>query len=251
MGVTIHPITLGVDHCYLIRGEKIIMIDGGAPKQGKRFMKAIERLSIKPEEIKLIVLTHGHWDHIGSAKEIKDLTGAKLALHRQEKDWLEKSLKPLPPGVTAWGNLFVKTMAIFMPLVHIPATDVDIALGDGEFPLFEYGIPGRIVHTPGHSMGSVSVLLETGDAFVGDSAMRMFPLRLTPGLPILAEDMRKLKESWKLLMEMGAKTIYPAHGKPFSVDFIREALLCRDANNRERPPNAPFAADIPQKKRWL
>ncbi len=44
MGVTIHPITLGVDHCYLIRGEKIIMIDGGAPKQGKRFMKAIERL---------------------------------------------------------------------------------------------------------------------------------------------------------------------------------------------------------------
>ena len=165
MRVGIHPITLGVDHCYIIQGERVIMIDGGAPKQAKGFTKAIERLSVKPDDIKLIVLTHGHWDHIGSAKEIKEITGAKLALHRQEKDWLEKSLKPMPPGVTVWGRIFVKIMALFMPLVHIPATDVDIVLEDGEFlSLFEYGIPGKIVHTPGHSMGSVSVLLETGDA---------------------------------------------------------------------------------------
>lgn len=224
MRVGIHPITLGVDHCYIIQGERVIMIDGGAPKQAKCFTKAIERLSVKPDDIKLIVLTHGHWDHIGSAKEIKEITGAKLALHRQEKDWLEKSLKPMPPGVTVWGRIFVKIMALFMPLVHIPATDVDIVLEYGEFPLFEYGIPGKIVHTPGHSMGSVSVLLETGDAFVGDLAMNMFSLRLSPGLPILAEDMRKVRESWKLLVDAGAETIYPAHGKPFSVDLIRRAL---------------------------
>jgi hydroxyacylglutathione hydrolase len=225
MNASIHPIKLGINHCYIIHGEKIIMIDGGAPKQVKSFMKAVERLSIKPEDIKLIVLTHGHWDHIGSAKEIKDLTGAKLALHEQEKDWLEKSLKPLPPGVTAWGKIFVKIMAIFMPLVHFPSTDVDIVLGDGEFPLSEYGIPGKIVHTPGHSMGSVSVLLDTGDAFVGDLAMSEFPLRFSPGLPIVAEDMQKVRESWKVLMDGGAETIYPAHGKPFSVDIIRRALL--------------------------
>ena len=106
-----------------------------------------------------------------------------------------------------------------------PATDVDIVLGDGEFPLFEHGIPGKIVHTPGHSMGSVSGLLETGEAFVGDLAMNMFPLRFGPGLPILAEDMQKVRQSWKLLMGAGAKTIYPAHGEPFSVDVIRRALL--------------------------
>jgi glyoxylase-like metal-dependent hydrolase (beta-lactamase superfamily II) len=135
-------------------------------------------LSIKPEEIKLIVLTHGHWDHIGSARKIKDLTGAKIALHQQEKECLEKSLKPLPPGVTAWGKVFVKIMKAFMPLVHIPATHVDILLGDGEFPLGEYGIPGKIVYTPGHFMGSVSILLETGDAFVGDLAMSKFPYEL-------------------------------------------------------------------------
>jgi len=155
---TIYPITLGVDQCYIIRGEKTIMIDAGSPKQAKSFRKAVERLSIKPEDIKLIVLTHGHWDHIGTAKEIKDLTGGKLALHQKEKDWLEKSLKPLPPGVTAWGKTFGKILALFMPLIHISATDVDIVLGDGEFPLSEYGIPGKILYTPGHSMGSVSIV---------------------------------------------------------------------------------------------
>jgi len=225
MSVSIHTIPMGIDHIHIIRGEKTIMIDGGDPSQAKRFAKALEKLSIKPEDIKLIVLTHGHWDHIGSAKEIKDLTGAKIALHQEEKDWLEKSLTPLPPGVTVWGKILVKIMKMFMPSVHIPATKVDIILGDGELPLAEYGIPGKIIHTPGHSKGSVSVLLETGDAFVGDLAMSGFPLRFSPGLPVLAEDMKKVRESWKLLMDAGAKTIYPAHGKSFSVDVIRKALL--------------------------
>ena len=224
MSVSIHPVTLGFDHCYVIQGEGVIMIDGGAPKQAKGFMDAIERLSIKPEDIQLIVITHGHWDHIGSAKDIKEITGAKIAMHRREKDWLEKSLKPLPPGVTTWGRILIGTMAMLMPLVHIPATDVDVVLGDEELSLAEYGIPGRVIHTPGHSMGSVSVLLETGDAFVGDLAMNKFPLRFSPGLPIFAEDMQKVRESWKLLLDQGAATIYPAHGKPFSAEIIRKAL---------------------------
>jgi glyoxylase-like metal-dependent hydrolase (beta-lactamase superfamily II) len=225
MSVTIHPILLGFDHCYIVQGQKAIMIDGGSPKQVKGFRSALERLSLKPEDIQLIVLTHGHWDHIGTAKEIKDITGAKLALHRHEKDWLEKSLTPLPPGVTTWGRLFVKIMALFMPWVHIPATSVDIVLGDEEFSLTEYGIPGKIMYTPGHSKGSVSVLLETGEAFVGDLAMSEFPLRLSPGLPILAEDLQTVRASWKLLLAAGAEMVYPAHGKPFSADILRKALL--------------------------
>ena len=216
--------TLGVDQCYIISGERTIMIDSGSPKQAKSFLKAVERLPIKPEDIKLIVLTHGHWDHIASAKGIKDLMGAKLALHQKEKDWLEKSLKPILPGVTAWGKMFGKILALFMPLVHIPATDEDIVLGDGEFPLSEYGIAGKILYTPGRSMGSVSILLDMGDAFVGDLAMSGFPLRFSPGLPILAENMQKVRESWKLLMGRGTETIYPAHGKSFSIDIIRKAF---------------------------
>ena len=224
MSVGIYPITLGFDHCYIIRDKGAIMIDGGAPKKLKEFTKAIEEISIKPEDIKLMIMTHGHWDHIGSAKEIKEFTGAKIAMHEQEKEWLEKGLKPLPPGVTLWGSIFKGIMAMFMPLVKIPTTDVDLVLGDEGLSLDEYGIPGKVIYTPGHSPGSVSVLLDTGDAFVGDMAMNKFPLRFGPGMPIFAEDLQKLKESWKLLLDRGAKTIYPAHGDSFSTDIIRDAL---------------------------
>ena len=91
-------------------------------------------------------------------------------------------------------------------------------------PLAECGIPGRVIHTPGHTAGSVSVLLETGDALVGCMAHSGFPFRLSPGLPIFAEDLEKLRKSWKLLLDQGAKTIYPAHGEPFSADIIRRVL---------------------------
>jgi hydroxyacylglutathione hydrolase len=224
MGINIYPIPLGFDHCYIIQDKGTIMIDGGAPKQAKKFAKAMEKISIKPEEVQLIVLTHGHLDHIGSASEIKEITGAKIAMHELEKDCLEKSLKPMPPGVTTWGHILSKIMTLFLPLIHIPEAHVDVLLGDEEFSLEKYGISGKVIHTPGHSYGSVSVLLETGDAFVGDLAMNKFPLRLSAGLPIFAEDLQKVEESWKLLLDQGAKTIYPAHGDSFSADIIRDAL---------------------------
>jgi glyoxylase-like metal-dependent hydrolase (beta-lactamase superfamily II) len=200
------------------------MVDGGAPKKVKEFTKTIEKIGITTRDIQLIILTHGHWDHIGSAKEIKELTGAKIALHHLEKEWLEKSLKPMPPGVTTWGRILSKIMTMFLPFISIPGTNVEIVIGNEGLSLEEYGIPGKVIYTPGHSCGSVSVLLETGEAFVGDMAMNMFPLRFSPGLPIFAEDLLKLKESWESLLDQGAKMIYPSHGEPFPADIIRRAI---------------------------
>jgi len=224
MGIDIHPIHLGFDCSYIVKDKGTIMIDCGKPKKLKHFMQGIEKASIKPEEVRLIVLTHGHFDHVGSAKDVKEATGAKIAMHEKEKDWLEKSLKPLPPGVTLWGKIFVNILKMFMPFIHIPPTDVDVILTDEEFSLDEFGIPGKVIYTPGHSSGSVSVLLETGDVFVGDLAMNKFPLSFGPGLPIFAEDRDKVIESWKILLDQGAKTVYPAHGEAFSADIIRKEL---------------------------
>jgi len=200
------------------------MVDGGMPKRGRAFKKAIQAIPIRPDEIQLIVLTHGHFDHVGSAREIKEITGAMIAIHQCDKDYFEKGLLVWPPSVTTWGHVMRTVLQPFTPLFRFPATDVDLVLGDEGLSLAEYGIPGKVIHTPGHTPGSVSVLLETGDAFVGCLAMNGLPFRLSPGLPILAEDLQQLKESWKLLLDQGARTIYPAHGEPFSADIIRKAL---------------------------
>jgi hydroxyacylglutathione hydrolase len=82
-----------------------------------------------------------------------------------------------------------------------------------------------VIHTPGHSWGSVSVLLDNGEAFVGDLAMNMLPMRLKPGLPIFGDDVQIVKNSWQKRLDMGAKTVYPAHGKPFPEEILYEALV--------------------------
>jgi hydroxyacylglutathione hydrolase len=224
MSLSIHPIVLGFNRCYVVRGERAILIDTGPPGSAAGFVKGIKRAAIEPQEIALIVVTHGHPDHIGSAKEIKDFTGASLAMHELEKECLEKGVLRVPPAVTAWGRLLMKLMIRSVRDLKIPSAKVEVVLGNEDFSLVEYGVQGRVIHTPGHSAGSVSVLLDTGEAFVGDLAMNGFPLRFGPGLPVFAEDLQGVKSSWKRMLERGATTVYPAHGKPFSAERIRRTL---------------------------
>lgn len=224
MTTEIHRLSLGFTNCYLIKQEGLILVDGGMPGKEKGFMKKLEELSIEPKDISLIVVTHGHYDHIGSINELKRLTGCEVAINQHEKDWLEQALKPLPPGVGLWGKILILIMKIYMPLVKFPGTPVDLVLEDKEFPLESYGIHGKVLYTPGHTSGSMSLLLDTGEAFVGDLAMNGFPMRIGPGMPLVAEDTGAVKEGWRLLLDSGARWIYPAHGKPFKADALEKLL---------------------------
>ena len=70
-------------------GREIVLVDGGPPNKLEVFKKELSRLGINPRGIKLIILTHSHVDHAGSAKEISELTGAKIAAHQTEGKYLE------------------------------------------------------------------------------------------------------------------------------------------------------------------
>ena len=223
--MNIQTVRMGFTRCYIIQDKGTIMVDSGPPNKLSSFTKSMQKAAIDPKQIKLVIHTHGHFDHIGSTNDIKKTTGAQIAMHEPDKDWLEKSLNQLLIGVTPWGRILVQLTLRYMRSARISATKVDIVLRDEEFSLVPFGIPGKVLYTPGHTMGLVSVLLETGDAFVGDLAMNGLPFHLRPGLPVFAEDLELVKKSWRLLLDQGAKIVYPGHGKPFPADTIRRSIL--------------------------
>jgi hydroxyacylglutathione hydrolase len=221
--------SMGVTNCYLIEQEATILVDAGLPAvglyKGRRFLSSLKREVGTLEEISLVLLTHGHWDHIGLAHEVKKRTGAKVAIHQREKEWVEEGLKPLPSRANLWGRIILAEERLMLTRwVKFPGVSVDLAFEDEGLDMEPLGIHGRVYHTPGHTSGSVSLLLDTGEAFVGDLAMNGLPWRFGAGMPIMWYDKSEVRQSWRLLLDNGARWIYPAHGKPFKADALRRQL---------------------------
>jgi glyoxylase-like metal-dependent hydrolase (beta-lactamase superfamily II) len=224
METEIHRLLLGFTSCFLIKEQGLVLLDAGVPNQGRKFLRDMRRLSLRPDDISVILLTHGHWDHAGSLRELKRLTGAEVAVNHREKDWVEQGYKAVPPAFGRRGQAFRIIALVWTRFVRFRSTPVDIALGDEEFSLEQFGVRGKMLHTPGHSLGSMSLVLDTGDAFVGDLVMTGHPRRPKPGVPMYAEDRGAVKDSWRRLLEHGAKLIHPSHGKPFSADTLEKLL---------------------------
>jgi glyoxylase-like metal-dependent hydrolase (beta-lactamase superfamily II) len=217
----VFTLKLDFNRCYILRGKQTIMIDSGPPGKKGSFVKQLKKIGIEPNEIKLIILTHGDFDHIGSAKDFKEVTGAKIAIHENDRKNLEEGIFHWPPGVTKWGKISRFILKPFIEKTNqFEGVKPDIVLTDNDFPLNKYGIDGKVIFTPGHTPGSVSVVLSNGDVFAGCMAQNSLPFTLRPQFPVYAIDIAQLKTSWKKLIDNGAKKIWPGHGNPFLVEKI-------------------------------
>jgi len=225
MSLQIIPFQHSINTAYIIKDRGAVLFDAPYKGAADSFSKLLSDSGIEAAEIKLIIISHGDFDHAGGAKELQELTGAKIVIHEKDRANLEDAVFHWPEGVTPWGKF---SRALLKPMLKkklsFPPVKVDMVLDNHGLSLKEYGIPGKVVYTPGHTDGSISIVLESGDAFVGCLAHNRPPFVLKPRLPIYAKDIELIKQSWKVIMDQGASTIYPGHGKSFPIEKILKYL---------------------------
>ncbi len=224
----VYSVKLGWTRCFLLECTGgYLLIDTDYEKYYALFEKKLVRLGIATSDIKYLLLTHHHDDHAGFAAELVRRTGCQVIAHRN-------AVLPLKQGKSEGTDKSVTRRSqialTFYTLVHkefnfppLTLTERDIVIeGDNDSFLKGIGVDGVILHTPGHTRDSISVLLSDGSAFVGDAAMNFLQWTGMGHRPIVIEDINTVYESWRKLRERGARVIYPAHGRPFSATKLEK-----------------------------
>ena len=208
----IFPVRSPAVSCYLVRSEtRVVLVDTGTSGNEKRVLRALQELGLRPEDVTLILLTHHHPDHAGSAAALRERLGAPVAAHPTDVPYIEAGGGPTPQGFTRAGRAMSGAFKLLGPLVNQKPVPVDVELREGD-DLSEFGISGRIYETPGHTMGSITVLLESGAALVGDAAVNF----TSPNLPPIGENLQATRASYSKVKKLGAARLYSGHGDAFS-----------------------------------
>jgi len=197
----------------IVNGENSILVDTGVKGNMKQFRILFREAGLQPDDIKLIILTHTHYDHTGNLHRLVDYTGAKVLVHKNEFENLKKGFTPIPIGRGRYSGFISKLGRKFMPGYASPRAFSAHLVNEDVFDLKQWGIDGKIIFTPGHTNGSQSVLigekLISGDTFLNING-RIFP-------PFVNEPKILLK-TWEELFKTNIKTVYPGHGKYFSIE---------------------------------
>lgn len=207
MSVRIHPIYSGMAWCYLVEGDGgVILIDAGAPRKEELIFGRLQEIGRK--DLTLIYITHTHLDHYGSAAAVRHATGAAIAVHEADAGAMARGETPLG-SVRLWGHVVKALLPIAPKHLRPPATVADVVVHEGD-RLDEFGVAAEVFHTPGHTPGSTSLLVDGCHLFVGDLVSNM----VWPHPQLLyADDWQELRASIRRLQGLAPEWVYTGHGK--------------------------------------
>lgn len=220
-GTVIHKIAIfpfGMINAFLlINSQGCILIDTGLPNTERKVEKALKKFNLSFTDIKLIVITHAHIDHAGNAAKIKALSGAQVIAHRGDLPYY-RGEKKMHFCSTGWfGRVFSKTGAIQKPYTQF---EPDILLTSKDaLNLNQHGINGEVISTPGHTEGSISVVINNDQAVVGDlvsSGILLGGIVRTniAKRPPFEENPLQVSQELQSIADKGVNTFFMGHGGP-------------------------------------
>lgn len=214
------PINIWPAHmmnCFLIKGDKgHVLVDAGVPGSGTKILSVLARNGVNPSEIKLIVVTHAHLDHFGGVGELKEELGIPVLGHQLDTEYYQKgraNVQTMKPTV-GWAKLFRKMVENLAARSFTP----DIIMSESSFDLGEWLEGVTVIHTPGHTPGSVSVLLPNREAIIMDmmsSGVGLGGVFLHRRVkhPAFHDDLKSLKRSFEQVLSLDIQKFYLGHGK--------------------------------------
>ena len=218
--ITIIPLKVP---CYLVTiQDGYALIDCGDVSDRSHLEKELARVGVKPGNLKLVLLTHGDFDHSGNAAFLQQKYAAKIAMHAQDAGMVTHAdmswgRKAKPDRVTTFGRFITLISPLFSKMGSFETFTPDFYVADWQ-DLSAYGLDARVISLPGHSKGSIGILTSNGTLFCGDLLTSMFHL----GLPFMVDDMVAFSASIEKLRGLPIGMVYPGHGKPFPMErFIK------------------------------
>lgn len=187
-------------YSYLVYSETITLIDTGVAGSEAGIFDYIRSTSRDPSEIALVVLTHSHPDHIGAARAIQDVTGCSIAAHPAERAWIEdvdlqNRERPVPGFATLVGG----------PV----QLDFELADGDSVETDETRATEMQVLHTPGHSEGSISLLMHSEGALISGDA-----IPVTGDLPVYDDAVASVQSVQRLRGLTGIRVLLSSWDEP-------------------------------------
>jgi len=216
-------ISMGTVNCYLVKTDTgHILIDTGFPSTRAELQKGLDDAGCRPGSLTLIIMTHGDQDHTGNGEYLREKYGAKIAMHRDEIPAVENGDDTLSRKRRSFlrrgfDRAVLGLLTLFINSGKFERFTPDFTIDEG-FDFSEYGFDARALHIPGHSRGSIGVLTAAGDLFCGDLLWN----RKRPSTHSIVDDRSELEASVERLEGMRIRTVYPGHGRPFTMESLAQ-----------------------------
>jgi hydroxyacylglutathione hydrolase len=205
------PIPLRISYAFLIESKRPVLVDTGMPGEEQLIVEAMAKVGYS---------AHAHIDHAGSTAALQHLSKAPCLVQKEDAADLAAGVNTVPPPDSLMGWLIQRFL-----IKPYPSVVADIVVEE-KLDMHVFGVAAQIIHTPGHTPGSCSVVFDSGEAIVGDLLMggylggHLFAGK--PGYHYFVNSKDDLHRSIRKLLDMNVHTFYTGHGGPLQRERVEK-----------------------------